>query len=428
MTGTKRLSLFLFTTLAALMLAAACSAPAAAPAPTTAPAAPAKPAATTAPAAPAAPAPTTAAAAPAAPAPTTAAAAAAQPTGPTIKIGFGAPTTGDQAYAGQSYANGAIMRVDEINAAGGVLGSKLQLDLLDDQADPKQGTVVAQRFADDPAVMIVIAHYNSGVTIPTMPIYNKARLAQLTVSSNPSIVQQGFDTVFRIGPNDNTQGGVAANYAYKTLNLKKAVVIHDKQAFGQGVAEQFAKLFQSLGGTVTSINGITHGDTDFSAVVTKIKGEAPDSIYFGGTQVDGGLLLKQIRAQGMKQPFFSDDGLYDPGFISTAGADIAEGSYITFNLPPYDSSPALEQFAANYKKKFGQDPGSWSARGYDAVNIAVAGIKAAGKADRDAIVKALHSTTLDTMYGPVAWESNGELKNAPSFMFQVKSGKFVLLK
>ncbi len=405
MTGTKRLGVFMFATLAALMLAAACSAPAAAPAPTTAPAAPAKPAATTAAAAPAA-----------------------QPSGGVIKIGFGAPTTGDQAYAGQSFANGAIMRVDEINAAGGVLGRKLQLDLLDDQADPKQGTVVAQRFADDPAVMIVIAHYNSGVTIPTMPIYNKARLAQLTVSSNPSIVQQGFDTVFRIGPNDNTQGGVAAKYAAQTLNLKKVVVIHDKQAFGQGVAEEFAKQFKGFGGTVTSINGITHGATDFSAVVTKIKSENPDSIYFGGTEVDGGLLLKQIRAQGMKQPFFSDDGLYDPGFIKTAGSDIAEGSYITFELPPYDSTPALKDFATKYKAKFGQDPGGWSGRGYDAVNIAVAGIKAAGKADRNAIVTALHSTTLDTMYGPVAWESNGELKNAPVYMFQVKNGQFVMLK
>jgi branched-chain amino acid transport system substrate-binding protein len=418
----KRIPAILFVaSAAALVIAAACS-PAAAPAPTQAPA---KPAATSAPAAPA---PTTAPAA----APTKAAAAAptAAPqaaTGGTIKIGWGGPLTGDQAFFGKTWLNGSQLAVNEVNAAGGLLGKKLEIVPLDDQADPKQGTVVAQRLADDSSIVAVIAHFNSGVTIPAEPIYNKARLAEVTNSTNPKITQLGFDTIFRPIANDNMQGGLPAEYAIQQLKAKTAAVIHDKQAFGQGVSDVFAAKFKELGGTVTSVNGITHGDTDFSAVVTKIKNENPDVIQFGGTQVDGGLLLKQIRAQGMKQPMFSDDGCYTPEFIQVAGKDVAEGFMTTFQVPPYDSSPAAKAFADNYKKAFNEDPGPYSGNGYIEAQVIIQAIKAANSADREAIIKALRNVSLDTMYGPIAFDSTGEVKKPAVFLFQVQNGDFKLI-
>ncbi len=416
MPSKKRLAMLVAATAAALFVVAACS-PAAAPAPTQAPA---KPAATTAPAAPA---PTAAPAAPAA-----AATQVAQPTaGGNIKIGWGGPLTGDQAFFGKTWLNGAQLAINEVNAAGGLLGKKLEISPLDDQADPKQGTVVAQRFADDKSIVAVIAHFNSGVTIPAEPIYNKARLAEVTNSTNPKITQLGFDTIFRPIASDSMQGGTPADYVVNELKLKKAAVVHDKQAFGQGVSDVFAARFKELGGTVTSVNGITHGDTDFSAVVTKIKNENPDAIQFGGTQVDGGLLLKQIRAQGMKQPFFSDDGCYTPEFVQVAGKEAAEGAMVTFQVPPYDSNPTAKKFADDYKKTFNEDPGPYSGNGYIEAQVIVSSVKAAGSADREAIVKAMRSVKLDTIYGPIEFDSVGEVKKPAVFLFQVTNGDFKLI-
>jgi branched-chain amino acid transport system substrate-binding protein len=412
----KRISaLAMAGALAAVFAVAAC-APAAAPSPS---AAPAKPAATTAP-----PAVAGATSAPAPAAPTSAAA----PSGSTIKIGFGGPLTGDQGYLGQTWMNGVQLAINESNAAGGVLGSKLELVPLDDQADPKQGTVVAQRFADDTSIMAVVAHFNSGVTIPAEPIYNKARLLEVTNSSNPQITTFGFDNLLRPIANDFMQGGLPAQYAIQTLGGKKAAAINDKQAFGQGVSDVFQSKFKELGGTITSVNGVNATDTDFSAVVTKIKNENPDVVHFGGLHVAGGLILKQMRAQGMKQQFFGADPLYEPDFPKVAGLDNATGAIVSFQVPPYDSSDQLKAFAANYKKTFNDNPGPYSGNGYIEGQIVVNAIKAAGKADREAIVQAGHSVNFTSLYGPVAFDKTGELTQPAIFLYQVDSqGNFNLL-
>lgn len=401
MLNRKSLTLTVAGAIAAVLMVAAC-APAAAPSPTAAPAA--QPAA--------------------AGAPTTAAGS----SGGTIKIGFAGPLTGDQALFGKTYLNGAQLAVNEINAAGGLLGKKVELSPLDDQADPKQGPVVAQRFADDKSIVAVIGHFNSGVTIPAAPVYNQARLAHVTEATNPKLTTLGFDTVFRPIANDNMQGGAPADYAFKTLNAKKAAIVHDKQAFGQGVSDVFEKRFKELGGTVTSVNGITPTDTDFSAVVTKIKNENPDVIQFGGTHVAGGLLLKQLRAQGLKQPFMAPDGCYTPEFIQVAGKENAEGAIVTFQIPPYDSSPTTKKFADDYKKTFNEDPGPYSGSGYEQAKVLMAAIKNANSTDREAIVKAMRTVKIDGLYGPIEFDATGEVKTPAIFLFQVKDGKFELMK
>ncbi|HEX2986808.1 MAG TPA: branched-chain amino acid ABC transporter substrate-binding protein [Chloroflexota bacterium] len=410
MSGKTRITMLIAGTVVALTMAVACS-PAAAPAPT---AAPAKPA-------------TEATKAPAAPAASTSAPAAAAPSGGTIKIGFTAPLTGDQALFGKTFLNGVMVAVNETNAAGGVLGKKIEVTSLDDQADPKQGPVVAQRLADDKSIVGVIGPFNSGVAIPAAPVYNKARLVNISMATNPKVTTLGFDTFFRTIANDNIQGGTPAEYFTKKLNAKKAAIVHDKQAFGQGVSDVFEKQFKALGGTVTSVNGITATDTDFSAVVTKIKGENPDVIQYGGTHVAGGLLLKQLRAQGLKQPFMAPDGCYTPEFIQVAG-DAAEGAMVTFQIPPYDTTPATQKFAADYKKTFNEDPGPYSGSGYDMAAALIAGIKGAGSDNRDAIVKATHAVKMNGLYGPIEFDATGEVKQPAIFVFQVKNGKFELVK
>jgi branched-chain amino acid transport system substrate-binding protein len=345
----------------------------------------------------------------------------------TIKIGFGGPLTGDQSYMGKTYLNGVQLAVDEVNAKGGVLGKKLEVVSLDDQADPKQATTVAQRFCDNREVFAVVAHFNSGCTLPSEPVYNKCRLLQLTTSSNPRVTQLGFDQIFRIDGDDNLQGGMPAIYSSEKLGAKRAAVLHDKQAFGQGTAEVFAKTFQGKGGTVTSVNGITHGDVDFSAVLTKIKTENPDVVYFGGTSSDGGLILKQMRQTGLKAPFMGPDGLFEPTFIEVATAAAAEGSYVTYQAPPFDSTPTLRKFSADYREKFKEEPGPYSPMGYDEVMVIADAMRRAGKLDRDAIVKAARTTKIPGLIPKtIEFNEKGELKDPMEFLYKVKGGKFAL--
>lgn len=191
-----------------------------------------------------------------------------------VKVGFSGPLTGNAASVGQDYLNGVKLYFDKVNAAGGVNGIKIELIAEDDQADPKNSTIVAQKLIDA-GVIAVIGPLTSGSTIPTMPLYSKANVAQITPATNPNVTGQGFKHIFRVDPDDFAQGGNTGRWVAEKWGIKTVAIIHDKQAFGQGVAEQFQKGFEAAGGKVTSVNSITPGDVDFNAVLTKIKGENP---------------------------------------------------------------------------------------------------------------------------------------------------------
>jgi len=346
-----------------------------------------------------------------------------------IKIGLSGPLTGDQAYFGKTWLNGAQMGVDEANAAGGALGKKLEISALDDQADPKQATVVAQRHCDNPQVIAVIGHFNSGATLPAQPVYHKCRLLQVTNSSNPRITALGFDNIFRPIANDSMQGASPAVYAAEKLKAKRVAILHDKQAFGQGVADVFEKTLRAKGVTITSVNGVTHGDVDFTAVLTKIRAENPDVVYFGGTATDGGLIVKQMRQLGLKVPYMGPDGLFEKAFIDVATPSAAEGSIISFQAPPLDSTPALRKWSADYKAKFKDDPGPYSPYGYDEARVVIDAIKRAGKLDRDAVVKAARTTKVPGILMEfIEFDEKGDVKTPAIFLFGVKDGKFVLVQ
>ena len=243
-------------------------------------------------------------------------------------------------------------------------------------------------------------------------------------ATNPKITQLGFDTVFRPIANDNMQGGLPAEYAIKHPEAKKAAIVHDKQAFGQGVSDVFEKKFKELGGTVTSVNGITATDTDFSAVVTKIKNENPDVIQYGGTHVAGGLLLKQFRAQGMKQPFMAPDGCYTPEFIQVAGNENAEGALVTFQIPPYDANASHEEVRGRLQEDLQRGSRTLLRQRLRAGQGAARRHQGGQSADREAIVKAMRTVKVEGLYGPIEFDATGEVKQPAMFLFQVKAGKF----
>jgi branched-chain amino acid transport system substrate-binding protein len=346
-----------------------------------------------------------------------------------IVIGAAGPTSNAEALFGTTWMNGMELAIRNANAAGGVNGQKITLRREDDGGDPKQGTLIAQKYCDSPEVVAVIANFNSGVTIPSSDVYNRCNLPQVTNSSNPRVTQPGYKNLVRPIANDLMQGAAPARYALETLKAKTAAVVHDKQAFGQGVAEVFRQSFTKGGGKVANFSGVTATDVDFSALITSLRGEKPDVVYYGGTLPAVALFLKQMREQGMTAQFFAADPAFLKDFINGAGQQAAQGAIVSFQAPPYDSSDALKKFAADYKAAFHEEPGPYSAYGYMEASVLLDAMKRAGAApSRDKIVAELPKTEMDSLLGHVSFDAKGELRDPFVFLYQVKADDFALVK
>jgi branched-chain amino acid transport system substrate-binding protein len=346
-----------------------------------------------------------------------------------IVIGTAGPTSNAEALFGTTWQNGMDLAVAQANAAGGVDGQKLKLAREDDGGDPRQGVLVAQKQCDDTAILAVVANFNSGVTIPTSDVYHRCDMPQVTNASNPKVTASNFPNLFRPIANDLAQGAAPAEYALGELKAKSAAIVHDKQAFGQGVAEVFKATFEKGGGKVASFSGVAATDVDFSALLSGIRQAKPDVIYFGGTMPGVGLFVKQARELGIKGAIFAADSAFTPDFIAGAGAENAEGALVSFQAPPYDSSEKLKAFAADYKAAFKEEPGPYSAYGYVEASIIIEAMKTAPKPlTRKGIVETIAKTDLDSIVGRVQFQPNGELQKAFVFLYGVKGGAFTLVK
>jgi branched-chain amino acid transport system substrate-binding protein len=414
---------------ALLTLVAAC-APAAAPPPPTAPAAPAAPGATSAPAAGASPAAAQPAASPAAAAQASPAAkpAAASP-GKPIKVGFAGGISGDAAKVGQDVQTAVQLAVEQANAKGDTLpGQKLELVTLDDKNDPREGVSVANRLVADADVVAVVGHVFSGISVAAQPVYRDAKMAMITaVSTSPKVTEQGSNNVFRTVGRDEQQVVIATEAIAKKWPNPKIAILHDKQTFGQGIAELARDSFGKKGWAIDTFEGITAGEKDFTPLLTKIKAQNPDILYWGGLSTEGGLIAKQMKQLGLNAQFFSNDGIWDTTFIEIAGP-AAEGALMTIG-PSLEDLPSAKDFAEAYKKRFNAEPTGYAVYGYDATNVIVDAIKRAGKADRDAVRAAVASTKgFAGASGPVSFDQKGDRVERYYVLSTVKSGKFATVK
>lgn len=338
-----------------------------------------------------------------------------------VKIGVAGPMTGDQSKFGMDFKNGVTLAVEEWNAKGGVLGKKIELVISDDQHDPKQAVSVANKMMNE-GVAGVIGHFNSSCSIPASDVYDRSGVPMISPgSTNPQLTEKGYKGVFRVCGRDDQQGKVGADYVTGQLKLKRVAVLHDKTTYGQGLADEFKK---ALGDKteVVFYGGIVQGDKDFKGVLTTVKRENPELIFFGGIYPEAGLMVRQAKEIGLQAPFMSGDGSIDPKFIEIAGAKAAEGTYLTFSPDP-QNMPTAKEFVEKYRTKYGE-LGPYSIYAYDAANTMLNAMKEANSAEGKLIMGKLHSMEFNGALGTIKFNEKGDVTAVPYVIWITKDGKF----
>ena len=341
-----------------------------------------------------------------------------------VKIAIAVPLTGDMGTEGQGVRRAVEMAVEEVNAAKR-FPYKIVAAPFDDRADPKEAVNVANLIISDPHIVAVVGHYNSGCAIPAAKVYSRAPVAMVSpAATNPEVTEQqrspdwsGPKVVFRVVPTDDVQGSYAATFAFKKLGKRRMALLHDKTPYGQGLAEQFKKTFVETGGKIVSADGVAVGDKDFKALLTKIKGDPskPEGVYFGGLYTEAGLLLKQMRELGMKDPFvfISGDGAKTSGIFDVAG-DSADGAYLSIVGVPVEELPSAKTFIDAYKKRWtgsGEELKPFDHFGYEAAQVIFAAMERAGSPDRVKVIDELRKTKYTGVLGTTTFDNKGDTLN-----------------
>ena len=366
-----------------------------------------------------------------APAPAPAPAPAAAPAAPenlVVKIGHVGPTSGAIAHLGKDNENGAKMAIEELNAAGVMIGGKpAKFELLaeDDAGDPKQGTAAAQKLVDA-KVNGVIGHLNSGTTIPASALYSEAGLPQISPSAtNPKYTRQGFKTTFRMVADDVHLGSTLGKYAVETLKAKNVAVIDDRTAYGQGVADEFEKAVAAAGGKIVGREFTNDKATDFNAILTTLKGKKPDVVFFGGMDAVAGPMLKQMKQLGIKAKFMGGDGICSSELPKLAGDGMGDEQVFCAEAGGVegDQIPVMEKFRADFKAKFGTEVQVYAPYVYDAVKVMAAAMVTANSADPKVYLPALAATNgYKGVTGTVSFDEKGDIKSGALTLMTYKGG------
>ncbi len=342
-----------------------------------------------------------------------------------VKVALVAPLTGDISAHGQGMKRAAQMAVDEANAANLFPQYQLQFAAFDDRGDPKEAVTVANQIISDPTIIGIVGHLNSGCSIPASQVYAKKNVLMITpASTNPKLTQQGLKNVFRLCTTDDVQGPFAANFVVDSLGYKKVAVIHDKTAYGLGLAEQFRTQFESRVEPVLSFDGIDVGEKDYKALITKIKSTGPEIIYFGGMHPECGLITKQAKELGLAIPVFSGDGVLTPEYI-TIGGPATEGDLSSMTGLPPEKLPAARKFIDDYARLYpNDDMQPYDPYTYEAVKIILEALKQVGT-NRDSLITTVAGINFTGILGESSFDEIGDTRNKTITIYRVTNGKFV---
>ena len=350
----------------------------------------------------------------------------AAPAAAQVKLGVGGPITGSSAAFGAQLKMGAEQAVEDVNAAGGVNGQKISVQVGDDASDPKQGISVANKFVGD-GVTWVVGHFNSSVSIPTSGVYMENGVLQITpASTNPNLTNPDPKTgeskwnVFRTCGRDDQQGAVAGEYIAKHFKDKKVAFIHDKKAYGKGLVDETKKALNALGVKEVLYDTINPGEKDYSAIVSKLKAAGADLVYYGGEHTEAGLIVRQMRDQGMQTVLMGGDGIASEEYAQIAGAG-AEGTLMTFPPDPRLNPAAAEVVKRFQAKKF--NPETYTLYSYAAVQVMQQAAVAAKSNDPQAMAKVMHSgMTFKTVVGDLAYDKKGDVTRADYVVYRWVKG------
>lgn len=338
-----------------------------------------------------------------------------------IAVATAGPITGQYASFGEQMKRGAEQAVVDINAAGGVLGKKLRLEVGDDACDPKQARAVAEDLVSK-GVIFVAGHFCSSSSIPASEVYAEADVLQMTpASTNPAFTEgaaeKGWKNVFRTCGRDDAQGLVAGKYIAEKYAGKNVAIIHDKSTYGKGIADETKKAMNAAGLQETMYEAINQGDKDYSALVSKMKAGNIDVIYAGLYHTEAGLIIRQAREQGLKAQMISEDALVTNEFWTIAG-DAGEGTLMTF-APDPRNLPTAKDVVAKFKAQ-GYDPEGYTLYTYAAMQVWAKAAEKAGSTDAAKLAEVIRGNTFETVLGTLDFDDKGDVVN-PEYVFYVWS-------
>ncbi|MFF4776154.1 branched-chain amino acid ABC transporter substrate-binding protein [Microtetraspora fusca] len=343
-----------------------------------------------------------------------------------IVLGMLIPQSGSEAAIGPYMSNAAQLAVDEINAKGGVLGRTLELKTADDACDPQTAAAGANKLVTE-GIQVSIGGYCSGATLPTLPIFAKAGIPMIIPAANSQeLVDQKLKNVFLINGTGTQQASAAASWMAKD-GATKVALMHDNTSYSKDIAVRTQTLLDEPGGPETAIlEAVTPKESDYSANITKVLAKKPDYVYWTGYFQEGGLIARQLRQAGYKGKIMVGDGSVSPKLIEIAGPEAATGLYATMTQTP-DTLKGAENWIADYKKKFGTDPGPYSNQAYDAVRLAAEAVTKADGTDGQKVISALEAIDGFSMFsGPLKFTPEHTLSTGGFQILVVKDGKFAL--
>jgi len=340
----------------------------------------------------------------------------------TTKIAVVGPVTGQYASFGQQMKNGANLAVADINEAGGVLGKMLDLEVGDDACDPKQAVAVANQMAGE-NVALIAGHYCSGSSIPASNVYAESNLVQISpASTNPAFTDnRAGPNIYRVCGRDDQQGGIAGKYLAKHFADKNVAIIDDKTAYGKGLADEVRKALNAAGKQEVLEESYTAGEKDYSALVSKLKLANVDVLFIGGYHTEAGLIVRQMRDQGLDAILMGGDALITQEFWSITGP-AGEGTLMTFSPDPR-KNPAAAGVVARFKEK-GIEPEGYVLYTYAAIQAWKEAAEKAGSTDAAAVVKALNENELDTVIGKFKFNEKGDPNLPPYAVYRWSDGTY----
>jgi branched-chain amino acid transport system substrate-binding protein len=338
-----------------------------------------------------------------------------------VKFGMEGPITGANAAFGAQLKNGTEQAVEDINAAGGINGQKIVLSFGDDVSDPKQGVSVANKFAAD-GVKFVVGPFNSGVTMPASAVYAENGILVVTpAATNPKITERGLWNIFRSCGRDDQQGEVAGAYILKHFKGKKVAIVHDKTTYGQGLADETKKAMAKGGMKEVLYEGINLGEKDFSALVSKIKASGADLVYWGGLHTEAGLIVRQMRDQGVKAPLMGGDGITSDEYASIGGPGV-EGTLMTYGPDPRKRPEAKAVVEKFRKKNF--EPEAYTLYSYASVQVIAQAAAAAKSLDPKKVAEKIHSgMKFNTVIGDLSYNKKGDVTRLDYVVYVWKKNK-----